>query len=81
MSDSQAGLKSGPLSLWNSYVVALTGIEVEGDLAAAYTNLMYHLDTFQFKNKMSSDARLWIVTPEMDFNEQPSSERMVEEGE
>jgi len=55
----------GPLSLWNSYISALTGIEAEDEVAEAYTHLIYHLDTYQFKNKMASDRSLWLSPPSL----------------
>lgn len=72
--------------MWTSYVASLTGLTADKDIAAPYATLMYHLDTYQFKGKMSTDVALWLVSSSSDNNNQDveissetmSTERMIE---
>ena len=59
-SDAQQFETVGPLRVWSSTIAQLTNISASNDIAAPYTALMNHLDTFQFKNKMRADASLWL---------------------
>ena len=70
--------------MWTSYVASLTGLTADKDIAAPYATLMYHLDTYQFKGKMSTDVTLWLVSSASDnqdveiSSETMSTERMIE---
>ena len=69
--------------MWTSYVAGLTGLSADKDIAAPYATLMYHLDTYQFKGKMSTDVALWLVSSsdnqDVEINsETMSTERMIE---
>lgn len=50
----------GPLRVWSLTIAQLTNISASQDIAAPYSALMNHLDTFQFKNKMRAEASLWL---------------------
>ena len=50
-----------PLRFWNRAVEELTGLSKIRDIADAYSELLEHLDTFQFKGLLAhGDANLWI---------------------
>ena len=53
----------GPLSLWTPNLAQLTGLSAVGDVSQPYQTLLYHLDTFQFKGKLSEDLSLWVQQP------------------
>jgi len=42
-------------------VAEVSGISAEEDIAEPYMNLMNHLDTFQFSQKMATDRGLWVA--------------------
>lgn len=52
---------SNPFDFWTSYITELTGLSADRDFMEPYLNLMNHLDTFQFDNKMASDPTLWVT--------------------
>ena len=47
----QAAKQIGPLGIWTRKVAELTGLDTE-NFSSAYTALMNHLDTHQFKGQL-----------------------------
>ena len=60
-----------PLSLWNLNIAHLTGLSAMSDVSSAYTMLLYHLDNFQFKGKLSEDSTLWMQQPLLSGPQRP----------
>ena len=66
-------------SLWSDDVAELTGISVRDDIYEPYVNLMNHLDTFQFDNKMAMDEALQVCPSWVSQQKQPRSNEHMRE--